>query len=224
MKRLVSLLLAAALLAPAAARAEDDSGPSPPPTSSRAPELPASSPPPAAAATAPPYRSVAAPDQHYAPTEPSLYPGAVWLLGEAIPSQSVVFGSGAPSYGLSWQVTPILWSWGTNRQVSRFRFVVVDPVARFSGSIELFGTFDWFMGSVHDTLLRGGLRATIPLLARGESLAASLGTSIYDRVGTKVAFEGGLWTFSGFLGLTGTVAPEDDVVRAIATVHIRVLH
>ncbi len=167
---------------------------------------------------------VGPPEVHYAPTEPNLYPGWVWLAGTALPSPATAFGSGAPSFGLRWQVTPLLWSFGVHRATSPWRILVVDPIARVSGSIELYGGFDWFFGSVHDTLIRPGIRTTLPVFHRGEYLSVFFGTSLYDRVGTKVAYDAGFSIFSGFLGASATWAPEDERVRAIATIHLRVLH
>jgi hypothetical protein len=172
----------------------------------------------------PPVRSVPAPEITYAPTEPALSPGWAWLAGELVPSPALAFGDLAPSFGLRWQVTPVLWSFGVHRATSPWRVLVVDPIARLSGSIELHGTYDWFFGAIDDTLLRPGIRATFPLLHRGEYLAASIGTSIYDRVKTRVAYDAGIWILSGFVGASVTVAPDDARVRAIGTLNLRVLH
>lgn len=177
-----------------------------------------------APAPLPPVRSVAPPDTSYAPSEPSMHPGLAWLAGEVLPSPALAFGDAAPSFGLRWQVTPLLWSFGVHRAVSPWRVLVVDPIARLSGSIELHGDLDWFFGGIDDTLVRAGVRATFPLLHRGEYLAASFGTSLYDRVGTKLAYDVGLWALSGFVGLSATVAPDDERVRAIGTLHLRVMH
>lgn len=172
----------------------------------------------------PPPRKVEAPELRHSVTEPSWAPGVAWLVGELVPSPALAFGDRAPSFGLRFQVTPVLWSWGVHRAVSPWRFAVVDPIARVSGSLELYGTYDWFFGGVHDTLMRPGIRTTVPLLHRGEYLAASFGTSFYDREKARVAWDAGFWILSGFLGATATLAPADDRVRTIATIHLRVLH
>lgn len=179
-----------------------------------------------AQAEPPPPRFVPAPDVHYAPTEPSMAPGYAWLLGTLAPSPAIAFGDASkPSFGLAWQVTPVLWSFGVHRATSPWRFFVVDPIARVSGSIELFGTYELYFGAVDTSLVRGGLRTTLPLIQRGEYLAASFGTSLYDRGGeARLAWDAGLWTFAGFLGATATVAPADDRMRAVATLHLRVMH
>ena len=41
-------------------------------------------------------------------------------------------------FGLEWQVTPVSYSFNANKYVSKFNFFFINPVKRFSGSVELF--------------------------------------------------------------------------------------
>jgi hypothetical protein len=126
------------------------------------------------------------------------------------------------AFGLRWQITPVLWSWGTSRHVDRFRFFVVDPLARVAGSIELNGNLEHFWGHVDRFIVRTGVRATFPVLHRGEYLALSIGTSTYQYdEATRVAYDAGAYFLYGMLGALVTVAPTHDSLQSILTLRIR---
>lgn len=181
---------------------------------------------------APSPKIVPQPDQSYSYAQPFAYPSLPWLGMQLIPSPEVAFGAtedgpiaervNKTAFGLRWQVTPVLWSWGTNRRVSRWRYLVVDPLARHSGSIELSGTLEYLWGHIDRFLARPGLRAYFPLLQRGEYLSASLGTSTYaydEKM--RVAYDVGVYGLAGLFGLQATVAPYHGPLSAIATFRIR---
>ncbi|HEY8079897.1 MAG TPA: hypothetical protein VIF62_37455, partial [Labilithrix sp.] len=118
--------------------------------------------------------------------------------------------------------TPVLWSWGVNRRVTRWRWFVVDPLARNAGSIELNGSLEYLWGDVNRFLVRPGVRATFPLVQRGEYLSMSIGTSTYQYDDTfRVAYDAGLHILYGILGAQVTVAPGHAPLRTIGTVTIR---
>lgn len=182
----------------------------------------------------PPPRLVPLPDDSYSVAEPRVRPTLAWALLQLVPSPGVAVGrfreveaSGAgedktvAAFALSWQLTPVLWSFGLHRSLSPWRFFVVDPIARVSGSIELTAGFDWVMGHVDTLLVRPGLRATLPLLHRGEYLAVSFGTSTYRYDTTRVAYDAGLWFLFGTVGLQATVAPAHAPLSALATLRLR---
>jgi hypothetical protein len=109
-----------------------------------------------------------------------------------------------------------------NRRVSRWRYLVVDPLARHSGSLELSGTFEYIFGHVDRLIVRPGVRAYFPLAQRGEYLSTSLGTSIYaydEKV--HVAYEVGAYVLYGLFGVQATVAPDHGPLTAIGTFRIR---
>ncbi len=122
---------------------------------------------------------------------------------------------GVPRLTLAWQVTPIAYSWGVNRRVNPWRFLVVDPMARNSGSIELHFSPEW-MPSAPETHLfyRTGFRTTLPLHQHGEYVALMLGAS-YSRFEGKggMVYEGGLSLLAGTLGLVFSHSPSFPDLR-----------
>ena len=176
------------------------------------------------AATPPPHLDP--PEIRYEYEQPREYPSGGWLLAQLLPSPELGIGQdlGATHVapGLRWQLTPILWSWGVNHRVSGWRFFVVDPLARMSGSIALVQHFEWFFGYVSKPLARPGLEATFPLLGKGEQLAFSLGTSFYsydDR--PRIAHDIGIYTLFDTIGAVATISPDNKALTTIATLRIR---
>lgn len=180
-------------------------------------------------------RVLSPPEMTYDYAQPRYYPTLLWMALQLIPSPEVAFGritrtdiEGKKSaevesaFGLRWQLTPVLWSWGVHRRSSRLRWFVVDPLARNSGSIELDTTFEYLWGHVDRMLVRPGVRATFPLVQRGEYLSFSIGTStyVYDRT-PRVAYDGGIYFLYGIFGVQATVAPAHDPLTTIATFRIR---
>ncbi len=185
-------------------------------------------------ADAEPARVVAPPDRSYSVAEPVLRPSVTWALLQLVPSPQLAFGtttrigidghrddSVETSFGLGWQLTPVLWSFGMNRRLSPFRFFVVDPLARVSGSIELHTTFDWFGGHVDALFARPGVRVTLPLYHHGEYLALSFGTSVYHLDTARVAYDAGVWILAGAVGVQATVAPAHAPLATIAALRLR---
>lgn len=122
---------------------------------------------------------------------------------------------GVPRLSLAWQITPVLYSFGVNRRVSPWRFLVVDPLARVSGSIELHFSPEW-MPSAPETPLfyRTGFRTTLPLHQHGEYVALMLGAS-YSRFEGKggIIYEGGLSLLFGTVGLVVSHSPAFPDLR-----------
>lgn len=182
-----------------------------------------------------PVRAAPPPTPVYAYKSPELVPTAEWALTQLIPSPEVAFGRQReidvagnvekgihPAFGLRWQLTPVLWSFGVHRRQSRWRSFIVDPIARQSGSIELSQTFEYVGGHIDRVLVRPGLRVYLPLSHRGEYVSTSLGTSVYRFDGDlRVAYDVGIYFLSGFFGFQATVAPTHDPLAAIATFRIR---
>ena len=176
----------------------------------------------------PPYsgenpKAVPLPDRSYSWAEPQHRPTWAWLGAQLLPSPQLAFDRDVhAAFGLRWQLTPVLWSWGVHRRVSGWRFLVVDPIARHSGSLALETQLDWCGGHVDRFFARPTVKATFPLLHRGEYLSFSIGTSVY-RYDDKahVAYDAGIYTLAGFLGLNATYAPYHAPLTTIATVRIR---
>jgi hypothetical protein len=193
-------------------------------------------------------RVLTPPARAYTFAEPQPYPSLAWLGLQLLPSPEVAAGrvetclaraptgacldpSGRPivgeketrtAFGLRWQLTPVVWSWGVNRRVSRWRLFVVDPLARHSGSLELSTSFEYIFGHVDRAIVRPGVRAYFPLAQRGEYLSASLGTSTYSYDSKMhVAYDVGAYVLFGIFGVQLTVAPNHDPLMAIGTFRIR---
>jgi hypothetical protein len=220
------LSLVVTLVAPRLARAEDPLVPYPPATP----------------------RLLEQPERGYTYAEPGAYPSLAWVGLQLLPSPEVAVGrvescrerartgvcldaNGRPAegekdtktaFGLRWQLTPLVWSWGVNRHVSRWRSFVVDPLARHSGSLELSTAFEYFFGHVDRAIVRPGVRAYFPLAHRGEYLSASLGTSTYAYDGKmRVAYDVGAYILFGIFGVQVTIAPQNEPLTAIGTFRIR---
>jgi hypothetical protein len=135
--------------------------------------------------------------------------GLLWATAQLVPSPLLVVDKDVVQSGLRWQLTPLLYSFGIAARP--WRTFIVSPIARLSGSVELFVAPEWTCcaGGDRDGLLaRAGLRAHFPLIEHGESLAWSLGVSHWRHREGGVSFDLGLYTLFGALGLVATVSPE----------------
>ena len=171
-------------------------------------------------------RVQAQPDASYSYLEPQPYPSFAWILLQGLPSPELaagrVHGETKAAFGMRWQLSPVVWSWGTNRHISRWRYFVVDPLARHSGSLELSGTIEYIFGYVDRAIARPGVRAYFPLAARGEYLSVSIGTSTYAYDGKmRLAYDVGAYVLFGLFGVQATVAPDHGPLSAIGTFRIR---
>src|SRR5260370_39908501 len=70
-----------------------------------------------------------------APSEPGVAITIPWLAAQALPSPELAVGDGSTHFGLRWQGTPLLSSWGIHRRLSPCRFFVVEPLVRRSVSV-----------------------------------------------------------------------------------------
>ncbi|MEJ7731077.1 MAG: hypothetical protein WKG00_17915 [Polyangiaceae bacterium] len=151
-------------------------------------------------------------------------PTPLWLLTQAIPSPETLFAEDAVAFGLRWQLTPLLYSFGVHRRVPPWRVLVAEPLVRHSGSLELFGAPEYLAldGVSSRWGLRAGLRAYFPVLHRGEYLSLSLGTSVlrFDDQ-TSMAAEAGVYVLFGILGLQVDASPTLAGGSGIARVSVR---
>lgn len=174
------------------------------------------------------------PDDRLAMHEPQPYPTLPWILFQLLPSPELAFGktkvidaagrvddSIRTAFGLRWQLTPVLWSFGVHHSTSGWRYFVVDPLARHSGSIELSTSFEYIGGHFDGLIARPGVRVYLPLLEKGEKLSTSFGSSFYGADGLRVAYDAGIYVLNGFLGLQVTVAPRHQPLATIATLRLR---
>jgi len=134
-------------------------------------------------------------------------PSFLWLAMPFIPSPELAVGEGRAGFGLRWQVTPLLYSWGVDRRISRWRSFLVDPFARHVGSVEAFLSPEVLVDA-RLFLMRPGVRVYLPLMEHGEMLSTSLGIS-YQHVGSvdSMAIELGMYALFGIVGLQVSHAP-----------------
>ncbi len=150
-----------------------------------------------------------------------------WLWGTAqlVPSPQWVTSNPGLRFGLRWQVTPVLYSFGLNHRVSRWRFLVAEPLARQNGSLEFFISpeyLDLGHSAKDHWLVRGGLRAYFPIYRYGEYVSASLSPAVYSYQGRQgISYEAGIYFFFGILGFQTTYSPALDAGRWIFTIRLR---
>jgi hypothetical protein len=159
-------------------------------------------------------------------TNPAIEPTVPWALVQLVPSPEIAAGDGAAHFGLRWQVTPLLYSFGIHRGLSPWRSLIVEPLVRQSGSIEAYLSPEYVGAGGNfgeHWLLRPGVRTYFPLAQHGDNLSFSLGGSAFwfrGRWGGSV--EGGLYAFFGILGLQLTYSPGPDLpVTWITTLRVR---
>jgi hypothetical protein len=156
--------------------------------------------------------------------DPEVAPSLDWAVWQLIPSPQLGVGGGA-RFGLRWQLTPVLYSFATDARLDRWRWFVVEPIVRQSGSIELFASPEYLAldgGAAARFGARGGLRAYWGLLGRGDNLSVSLGGSYYRfRDAEGLAVEAGAYVLFGALGLVVTHSPGFDAAPWLVTLRLR---
>jgi len=149
----------------------------------------------------------------------------LWLLVQLVPSPEIVHGDDVTRFGMRWQVTPVLYSFGVNRRVSPWRAFIVEPFVRQSGSIEVFVGPEYipYGHSVWDSVLwRAGARVYLPVLEYGDYLSVSLGASYFSFAGDPgAAYELGVYGLFGIFGAQLTWSPSGGPATTIATLRLR---
>jgi hypothetical protein len=159
-------------------------------------------------------------------TEPGVRATLLWAALQLVPGPAVSRStSGETHFGLQWQVTPVLFSFGINRRLSPWRSFVVEPLTRQNGSVECFVAPEYTAagdGFGTSWLFRGGLRGYFPLVEHGEYLSASLGAGVATWNGTEsVHLDAGAHIFFGLLGLRIAYAPHLPPAQYTFTLVIR---
>ena len=139
-----------------------------------------------------------------------------WSLLQTIPSPVLFQDSNDKDarviFGLRWQVTPVNISFRTNRYESPFQFFMINPVRKFTGSIELFvqpelasDEFDYSKLSMFG--IGAGSRLTIPVSGDGQNISVSIGGKYNyrnDYLGSDKHYFGietGIYFIYGILGV-----------------------
>lgn len=164
-------------------------------------------------------------DAHEASESPVALAAAIWIVTQLLPSPGVAGVHGVATFDMRWQVTPLLYSFGIHRGASPLRAFVVEPFVRHVGSIEAYVSPEYLArgeAAADRWILRPGIRAYFPLVERGEYLSCSVGTSYAALAGHGgVAYEAGIYTLFGVVGLQATYAPAREPADWITTLSIR---
>ena len=125
----------------------------------------------------------------------------VWLPLQLIPSVTLYNDAVRSNFGFEWEATPLLYSFGMNDQISPWYSFIVEPTARFVGSVEIS-----LAGQVYTTKLgqsyfstSGQVMGFIPLAERGEHLTLNLGVAAYRIQSDTRLFK--VIGFSSFFGM-----------------------
>ena len=139
-----------------------------------------------------------------------------WALFQLIPSPVIFQDSdnhnSKVQFGLRWQLIPLNISFRSNKYTSTLQFFKINPVRRFTGSMDIFLQPEWSLtGFKYSGLSRFGIsagsRLIFPIKGDGEKISFSLGgkyTHRKDGLTGKNGYwsaEGGIYFLFGFVGL-----------------------
>jgi hypothetical protein len=150
-------------------------------------------------------------------------PTLIWAAAQLIPSPEwYVNTDNSSDFGLRWQVTPLLFSFGLNPHVSHWRTLVAEPLARYSGSVELYATPEYVPDLEDNWIFRSGIRTYFPVYQYGEYVATSLGVSYYNHAREDgVSYEAGIYIFFGIIGLQVSHSPGSDRSEWLFIINLR---
>lgn len=139
-----------------------------------------------------------------------------WAIFQIVPSP-VIFQdadehNSKVQFGLRWQVIPLNISFRSNKYTTLVQFFKINPVRRFTGSMDLFLQPEWTLsGFKYSGLARFGIaagsRIIFPIKGDGEKISVSIGGKythredmIYNNNG-YFGLEAGIYAIFGFVGL-----------------------
>ncbi len=126
----------------------------------------------------------------------------VWLTYQFIPNLTLYSSSPHSAFGFEWEAAPLLYAFGMNKQISPWYSFVIDPTARFAGSIELNVAGQLFTTKLGNSYFAcsSQLIAYVPLIERGEHLTLNFGAGIYRVAGqTRIFKVAGISTIFGIV-------------------------
>jgi hypothetical protein len=142
-----------------------------------------------------------------------------WGLMQLIPSptffQDTDGKDSRVQFGFKWQITPINISFKTNKYVSRYQYFMINPVRRFTGSVEAFlqpelTTAEFKYSGIKSFGISTGSRVVFPLVEYGEDVSGTLGLkytfrkSIDETSKGYTGMEAGVYILGGMFGLQYT--------------------
>lgn len=157
--------------------------------------------------------------------EPNIKFSLMWGVAQLIPSPEWISIGDEFNFGMRWQITPLLYSFGMNKKLSPWRYFITDPLARQSGSAEVFFSPEYL--NIEEKLkdkwlFRSGLRIYIPIWQKGEYASLSLASSYYNFNGRNgISYEAGIYLFAGILGFQTTYSPKFTNSEWIFTIRLR---
>lgn len=157
--------------------------------------------------------------------EPSPRVSLGWALFQLLPSPGLALGEQGARFGLRWQLTPVLYSFALDSRLSPWRWFVVEPIVRQSGSVELFVSPEYLAldgGAAERFGVRAGLRSYFGVIQRGDYLSLSLGSSYYRfRDADGFSVEAGAQILFGALGLFVEHSPGFDAAPWYVGIRLR---
>jgi len=139
---------------------------------------------------------------------------AAWLLYQAVPGVSWTVRPADAHAALEWEFTPVLRSFGLTKLASPWKFFIVEPPARFTGSVELVTSARVFFHRVDRSFwgFSAGLIGHIPLVEYGEYLTFDPGVVRHWIAGRPSDFvSGGCSSVFGFLEYNIQYSPRDRI-------------
>lgn len=141
-----------------------------------------------------------------------------WILTQLIPSPTWLNDNNQNNstfnFALRWQITAVNFSFSTNKYVSPVQFIFVNPMRKYTGSLELFAQPELAFSSLDNsgfnkTALGLGSRINIPVKNYGEHLYVSIGGKYTFRknnsenINGYYGIEAGAYFLFGMLGIQG---------------------
>ena len=148
-----------------------------------------------------------------------------WVITQLIPSPTWLSDrnpdNNSLTFALRWQITPLNISFSTNKYVSPVQFFFVNPMRKYTGSLEFFVQPELAIGSndysgFNKTGIGVGSRVNIPVNNYGEHLYVSVGGKYTFRknpsenINGYYGVEGGVYAIFGILGIQGNYNFNDN--------------
>lgn len=142
-----------------------------------------------------------------------------WTIAQLVPSMTWLNdrneNNSSLNFALRWQVTPLNISFSTNKYISPVQFFFVNPMRKYTGSLEFFVQPEWSLARFENSGLKKfglgvGSRINIPLRNYGEHLYASIGgkynfrkndASDAENKNGYYGVEAGIYAIFGVIGL-----------------------
>jgi hypothetical protein len=137
-----------------------------------------------------------------------------WLILQSVPSLTWTSFTGQTNFAFEWEATPVIYSFGMNKQNPPWNFFNVTPPERFTGSVEFNISGQLFTSKVGSSHwgYSGQLLVHLPLIEYGENLGLNLGIARYfNSVVTSNFIIVGFSTLFGFFHYNIKYSPETEI-------------